>query len=190
MDAHASFSIAVLAQDGRDDLRQAGAQEGSRPPCLISCNLSKRNEAPLNLGIMCTIGPLRFIGFPNRFRTDNPGIERSMMEATPGRLSEMLMEGKRDIAVMAQPDSFDGRLVEQRLYPERFVVVFRPVTALNRATALLGEAGRDPGLRAIRSHRWPQDADAVLPARNVGSPRSLNAPRRRVSRGPAVVRQP
>ena len=94
---------------------------------------------------MCTIGPLRLIGFPNRFRTDNPGIERSMMEATPGRLSEMLMEGKRDSAVMAQPDSVDGRLVAQRLYPERFVVAFRPVTALNRATALLGEAGRDPG---------------------------------------------
>ena len=41
------------------------------------------SEAPLNLGIMCTIGPLRFVGFLNRFRTENPGIELSMIEATP-----------------------------------------------------------------------------------------------------------
>ena len=39
----------------------------------------KLNEAPLNLGIMCTIGPLRFVGFLNRFRTETPGIELAMM---------------------------------------------------------------------------------------------------------------
>jgi LysR family transcriptional regulator, hydrogen peroxide-inducible genes activator len=84
----------------------------------------KLNDAPLNLGIMCTIGPLRFIGFLNRFRIDNPGIELAMIEATPDELSERLMAGKLDLAVMAKPGSFDERFVVQRLYRERFVVAF------------------------------------------------------------------
>src|SRR5262249_11546053 len=35
----------------------------------------KLENAPLNLGVMCTIGPLRFVGFPQEFQKRNPGIE-------------------------------------------------------------------------------------------------------------------
>lgn len=96
-------------------------------------------DAPLNLGIMCTIGPLRFVGFLNRFRTDNPGIELTMVEETPARLAELLMEGKLDVAVMAQPGPFDERLVVQRLYRERFVVAFPPGHRFEARNALTVE---------------------------------------------------
>ena len=99
----------------------------------------KLSEAPLSLGIMCTIGPLRFVGFLNRFRIENPGIELSMIEATPARLAELLMEGKLDLAVMAQPGSFDERLVAQRLYRERFVVAFPPGHRFESRNALTVE---------------------------------------------------
>jgi LysR family transcriptional regulator, hydrogen peroxide-inducible genes activator len=99
----------------------------------------KLKDAPLNLGIMCTIGPLRFIGFLNRFRMDNPGIDLAMVEETPGRLAELLMEGKLDVAVMAQPSSFDERFVVQRLYRERFVVAFPPGHRFEARNALTVE---------------------------------------------------
>ena len=36
--------------------------------------------ASLTLGVMCTIGPLRFIGFLNAFRELHPGIEVTVIE--------------------------------------------------------------------------------------------------------------
>lgn len=79
-------------------------------------------SAHLRLGVMCTIGPLRFVGFLNRFRTDHPGVELTLTENVPERLSEALLQGDLDVAVMATPDGFDDRLRIEPLYPERFVV--------------------------------------------------------------------
>jgi LysR family hydrogen peroxide-inducible transcriptional activator len=79
-------------------------------------------SAHLRLGAMCTIGPLRFVGFLNRFRADHPGIELTLTENVPGRLSEALLGGELDVAVMAKADGFDVRLRAEPLYPERFVV--------------------------------------------------------------------
>src|SRR3954454_9953715 len=44
-------------------------------------------SAHLRLGVMCTIGPLRFVGFLNRFRADHPGIELTLSERAPPPLS-------------------------------------------------------------------------------------------------------
>jgi DNA-binding transcriptional LysR family regulator len=79
-------------------------------------------SAHLRLGVMCTIGPLRFVGFLNRFRADHPGVELTMTECVPARLSEALLQGELDVAVMAKADGFDARLRSELLYPERFVV--------------------------------------------------------------------
>lgn len=79
-------------------------------------------SAHLRLGVMCTIGPMRFVGFLNRFRADNPGIEVTLTEAVPPRLAEALLQAELDVAIMAQPDSFDERLRAEPLYAERFVV--------------------------------------------------------------------
>jgi DNA-binding transcriptional LysR family regulator len=78
--------------------------------------------AQLRLGVMCTIGPLRFVGFLNRFRTDHPGIEVTLTESVPARLSEALLQGEIDVAVLAMPDGFEARLRAEPLYEERFVI--------------------------------------------------------------------
>src|SRR5271154_6878156 len=81
-------------------------------------------DAPLKLGIMCTIGPLRFMSFINHFHAGHPGIELTIVEATSTRLGELLLQGMLDIAVMAQPRAFDARFQVRPLYREPFVVAF------------------------------------------------------------------
>lgn len=83
-------------------------------------------DAPLNLGVMCTIGPMRFISFLSRFGNDNPGIEVSLVESVPERLMESLMAGEIDLAVMNAPEKPTVRVDLRPLYSERFVVAFPP----------------------------------------------------------------
>jgi DNA-binding transcriptional LysR family regulator len=47
-----------------------------------------------------------------------------LIESTPPRLSELLLGGALDIAVMAQPDPFDPRLSVEPIYRERFGLAF------------------------------------------------------------------
>ncbi len=84
----------------------------------------KLEAAPLTLGVMCTIGPLRFVGFLNDFREQHPGIEVSVIENVPGRLSQLLLDGTLDIALMAQPNPFDARLDVVPIFWERFGLAF------------------------------------------------------------------
>ena len=86
----------------------------------------KLENAPLSLGVMCTIGPLRGISFVTDFWRSNQGIEITLREGVPQRLGELLREGELDLAVMAQWEPFDERFDVQPLYRERFVVAFPP----------------------------------------------------------------
>ena len=86
----------------------------------------KLEDAPLSLGVMCTIGPLRSIGFVTDFWRSHQGIEITLREGVPQRLGEQLREGELDLAVMAQWEPFDERFNVQPLYRERFVVAFPP----------------------------------------------------------------
>jgi DNA-binding transcriptional LysR family regulator len=97
--------------------RTRSAQQAAR-------SFLKLEAAPLTLGAMCTIGPLLFVGFLNAFRARHPGIEVSVVESTPPRLSELLVGGTLDIALMAQPDPFDPRLNVEPIYRERFGLAF------------------------------------------------------------------
>ena len=83
-------------------------------------------DAPLRLGVMCTIGPVRFVSFLSRFGTDHPGIEVSLTESIPDSLINMLMEGTLDVAVTSAPEAPNERLDLRKLYDERFVVAFPP----------------------------------------------------------------
>jgi DNA-binding transcriptional LysR family regulator len=79
-------------------------------------------RAPLRLGIMCTIGPLRFMPFLAKLRMDYPGLKLAIVEGTPARLGAQLDAGALDLAVMAQPERFPPRWTAAALYRERFVV--------------------------------------------------------------------
>ena len=86
----------------------------------------KLESAALNLGVMCTIGPLRFMSFLAAFRAANSGIELTLVEGVPDRLSELLENGGLDVAVMARPVAFPERFNVEALYSERFVVAIPP----------------------------------------------------------------
>lgn len=89
-------------------------------------SLLRVENAPLDLGVMCTIGPLRFVAFLAKLRQGDPEIELSLVENVPQRLCELLLSGKLDVAVMAQPDPFPERLAVEPLYAERFMIAFPP----------------------------------------------------------------
>jgi LysR family hydrogen peroxide-inducible transcriptional activator len=50
-------------------------------------------RAPLTLGAMCTIGPLRFLGLLAEFHGRHPGVDVKITEATATSLLSMLLEG-------------------------------------------------------------------------------------------------
>jgi DNA-binding transcriptional LysR family regulator len=93
-------------------------------------------HAPINLGIMCTVGPARFMGFLADFRAAHPGCELRLVEATPGRLSELIMEGQLDVAVTAQPEPYSERIDVHPLYRERFLIAFPPGHRFERMNAV------------------------------------------------------
>ena len=86
----------------------------------------RMENAPIQLGVMCTVGPMRFMSFLAEFRAAHPGCEVTLVEGVPGELAERLLDGTLDLAVMAQPESFSDRLDVSPLYRERFCVAFPP----------------------------------------------------------------
>ena len=86
----------------------------------------KMDDAPINVGVMCTIGPLRFVGFLADFRARHGGIEVSLLESTPERLLQLLEQGKLDVAMLATPEPLPERIDRIPLYSERFVIAFPP----------------------------------------------------------------
>jgi DNA-binding transcriptional LysR family regulator len=90
----------------------------------IARDFLRLDAAPLSLGVMCTIGPLRFVGFLNNFRERHPGIQVSVVENVPSRLRDLLLDGTLEIALLAQPGPFDPQLSVQPIYRERFGLAF------------------------------------------------------------------
>ena len=84
----------------------------------------RMGSAPINLGVMCTVGPMRFMSFLAEFHIAHPGCEVTLIEGVPGHLAELLLDGKLNLAVMAQPEAFSDRLEVCPLYRERFCVAF------------------------------------------------------------------
>ena len=83
-------------------------------------------KAPLNLGVMCTIGPSRLIGLFSRVQYEMPGVEVNLNEATPEVLIEKMVAGEIDVGLIAMPGEIPDRFDRRRLYQERFVVAFPP----------------------------------------------------------------
>ena len=86
----------------------------------------KLENAPLNLGVMCTSGLLRGISFVTDFWRSNKASRSRCAKACHRKLGELLRKGELDVGIMAQWEPFDERLNVERLYQERFVVAFLP----------------------------------------------------------------
>ncbi len=84
----------------------------------------KLENAPLKLGVMCSIGPMRLVGFLAHFRRQNPGVALSLKETMPGELLELLIEGELDLAILARPEPLGERFDRLPLYRESYVAAF------------------------------------------------------------------
>lgn len=115
----------------------------------------KLTDAPLKLGIMCTIGPLRCIGFLTEFRNRHPGITLSLKEAVPPALRQMLTEGELDVALLAQEQPFDDRFEAVRLYDERFMVAMPSGHRLaNQPAVRMSELSGEAYLSRVNCEFW------------------------------------
>lgn len=83
-------------------------------------------KAPLNVGVMCTIGPSRMVPFFSYFKQTQPGIELSLHDVTPNCMTDDLMAGKLDCVLLGLPVPLHERFDTERLYRERMVAIFRP----------------------------------------------------------------
>mgnify|MGYP006206325067 CR=1 FL=1 len=84
-------------------------------------SFSKLDDVELKLGMMCTIGPRRFVPFLQAFRERYPKVRLVVQDGSNQQLQERLAQGELDVAVYGQPDEIDERFHARRLYDERFV---------------------------------------------------------------------
>ena len=83
-------------------------------------------KAPLNVGIMCTIGPAQTIPFLSEFQILRPGIELTLHDVTPSNMTDGLLSGDLDCAFLGLPVALHDRFDTVKLYEERMVAIFPP----------------------------------------------------------------
>ena len=95
--------------------------------------------APVRLGVMCSIGPVRFTGFLNRFRVSHPGVELTLTEGVSSGLKDLLRSGDIDVAVISDPDGFEPPHLARVLYEEPFALACGPTHPFTSRPALRPE---------------------------------------------------
>ena len=87
--------------------------------------LQSLDDAPLRLGVMCTIGPNRLLGFLSELREKLPQLELSLCEEPGHALVGDMMSGELDLALIGLPQ-LPERFVTNVLFEERYMVAFAP----------------------------------------------------------------
>jgi LysR family hydrogen peroxide-inducible transcriptional activator len=113
-------------------------------------------HAPVKLGVMCTIGPIYFMGFLSDFQAKHPGVELTLIDGTAEKLNELLRNGWLDLAILAQPQPFPDTFQTARLYRERFCVAF-PVGHEFQAREMIkmDDAAKKPQLLRVNCEFYP-----------------------------------
>jgi LysR family hydrogen peroxide-inducible transcriptional activator len=99
-------------------------------------SFAKLDDVELKLGIMCTIGPRRFVPFLQAFRERHPKVSLIMQDGSGSELQERLAHGELDLAVYGQPEEIDARFHARRLYDERFVIGVGPGHPFDKQNAV------------------------------------------------------
>lgn len=99
------------------------AYEASETARTQAASFATMETAPLNLGIMCTVGPSRLIGVIGALQNQVPALRVGVEEARGEELVRKLECGAIDVAVVAQP-TYPDRLDPRPLYKERYMVAF------------------------------------------------------------------
>lgn len=102
---------------------------------------------PVRVGVMCTIGPARFLGFLGEFRLAHPQCQIQLADSGVDDLTAQLLDGSLDLAVMAFPDKVDPRFTTRVLYRERFCIAVPAGHPFNERESIpLSEAAQEPHL--------------------------------------------
>src|SRR5258708_7919439 len=72
-------------------------------------SFSRLEDVELKLGMMCTIGPRRFVPFLQAFRTRHPRVNLTVQDGGLPELQERLAAGQLDVSVFGQPEDIDER---------------------------------------------------------------------------------
>ncbi len=99
----------------------------------------KLRDAPLTIGIMCTIGPTRLIGLFDGFQRTHDGVELHLRDARGALIQDMLLEGEIDLGIYGLPEGIDERLHALRLFDERFVIAVAPGHRFEAQDAVSGQ---------------------------------------------------
>ena len=99
-------------------------------------SFAKLDDVELKLGMMCTIGPRRFVPFLQAFRERHPRVRLIVQDGANGELQERLVRGDLDVAVYGQPEEIDERFHARRLYDERFVIGVGPGHPFDKQNAV------------------------------------------------------
>ena len=102
----------------------------------VASEIRLLHQAPLQLGVMATIGPLRLAGFLARFKGLHPGVELAVHEGNLADLSSRLEAGKLDLAILHAPQGYASLLRAHPLYKERYVVIAAPGHPFERQDAV------------------------------------------------------
>jgi DNA-binding transcriptional LysR family regulator len=106
--------------------RFAAAIEGLQAAADIADSYRLLRKAPLKVGVMSTIGPLRLSPFLAMFESKHPGVELELyigdLEVTWRRLEQ----SEVDLAIMSAPGGLNDRCNTQPLYDEHYAVIFPP----------------------------------------------------------------
>jgi DNA-binding transcriptional LysR family regulator len=81
-------------------------------------------KAPLKIGVMSSIGPLRLSPYLAEFEQRHPGVELELYIGNFEETRHRLESGDLDLAVMTAPDGLSDRYHSERLYDEHYVVGF------------------------------------------------------------------
>lgn len=111
----------------------------------LAQNFRLLNKVPIRIGIMSTIGHVRFSRFLSDFQKSFDGVEVAVSETDIGELRYKLDEGEIDLAVMNPLDGLGDDYHAHTLYTERYVVVFPPEHRLGNLNAIeLNELSGEP----------------------------------------------
>lgn len=117
-------TLTELGELTRPYIEQVQGQAEAARSVADSFRLLK--QAPLNVGVMATIGPLCLASFLARFQREYPGVEVELHEGALEPLCQRLIDEDDDLAILNAPAGLDDRFASEALYRERYVVVFPP----------------------------------------------------------------
>ena len=99
-------------------------------------NFARLEDVELKVGMMCTIGPHRFVPFLQAFRERHPRVALMVQDGGAPDLQERLAHGDLDVSIYGQPEEIDDRFHARRLYDERFVIGVGPGHAFEKQNSV------------------------------------------------------